>query len=125
MSDIAVAILLTIGVPTALLIVRLLLYWVTGRLGNSQEQNTTTLPSSNRDTFTAPSTDVIKKEHQLYDKLNAKHRLTGEKCNDTLCGFPECERCAGYKTPYCRFYSKDTEKVAKQESDNKFDICVE
>lgn len=128
MSDFVVAILLIIGVPTSLLLVRLLWYWMTGRLRNSQEQNTATPTNfSWEDTFIAPSTYAIKKEHQLYEELNAKHRTTGEKCNDTSCGAPECERCAGYKTNYCRFYSKDTGKVVKQEpkelSDNTI-ICL-
>lgn len=127
MNDFIVAIILIIGVPTTLLLVRLLWYWTTGRLDNSQEQNTTNPLSSKRDTFASPSTDAVKKEHQLYDELNAKHSATGEKCKDISCGFPECERCAGYKTPYCRYYSKDTERVVKQESKELSDstlICL-
>ena len=48
--------------------------------------------------FTSNGTTALKKEHKLYDELNAKLRATGEKCNDNMCGLPECERCAGYKT---------------------------
>ena len=111
MNDFVIAILLIIGVATVLLLVRLLWYWKTSRLGNSQEQNTATIANTPRETY-------LKKEHQLYEELNARHRATGEKCNDTMCGFPECERCAGYKTPYCRYYSKDTERVVKQKTKN-------
>ena len=114
MSDLVVSILLIIGVPTALLIVRLLWYWTTGRLRNSQEQNTATPASTPRENFTSNGTTALKKEHKLYDELNAKLLATGEKCNDNMCGLPECERCAGYKTSYCRFSSKDTEKVVKK-----------
>ena len=124
MNDFVVAILLIIGVPTALLLVKLLWYWMTGRLGNSQEQNTTTSPSFPKDNFTAHGTDVLRKEHQLYEGQNAIHRSTGEKCQDTSCSFPECERCAGYKTPYCRYYSKDTERVVKNDIKELSDTTI-
>lgn len=88
MNDFVIAILLIIGVATVLLLVRLLWYWMTGRLGNSQEQNTATIANTPRETFTYNYTTVLKKEHQLYEELNARHRATGEKCNDTMCGFP-------------------------------------
>lgn len=117
MSDFVIAILLIIGVATVLLLVRLLWYWMTSRLGNSQEQNTATIANTPRETY-------LKKEHQLYEELNARHRATGEKCNGTMCGFPECERCAGYKTPYCRYYSKDTERVVKQKSKELSDSTI-
>ena len=73
-------------------------------------------------TFTSNYTTVLKKEHQLYEELNARHRATGEKCNDTMCGFPECERCTGYKTAYCQYYSKDTLRVAKRISASMLDV---
>lgn len=124
MNDFVIAILLIIGVSTVLLLVRLLWYWMTGRLGNSQEQNTAAIVNTPKETFTSNYTTVLKKEHQLYEELNARHRATGEMCNDTMCGFPECERCAGYKTPYCRYYSKDTERVVKQKTKELSDSTI-
>ena len=124
MNDFVIAILLIIGVATVLLLVRLLWYWMTGRLGNSQEQHTATIANTPRETFTSNYTTVLEKEHQLYEELNARHRATGEKCNDTMCGFPECQRCAGYKTAYCQYYSKDTEKVVKQKTKELSDSTI-
>ena len=89
MNDFVIAILLIIGVATVLLLVRLLWYWMTDRLGNSQEHHTATIANTPRETFTSNYTTVLEKEHQLYEELNARHRATGEKCNDTMCGFPE------------------------------------
>lgn len=50
---------------------------------------------------------VKAQEEKKYQELNEEYKNTGKKCNDINCGFPECTRCSGYQTPYCRFGATD------------------
>lgn len=84
MNDFVIAIFIIIGVPTALVIVKLLWYWMTGQLGNTQEQDAIASPDSKRDTFAAPSTDAINKEHYSKDTEKVVKQNNKELSDSTI-----------------------------------------